>query len=97
MSRGINRLSGADLRRSKPGLYGDGNNLFLQVSVSKTNNKQINRSWIFRYTTTGRAIDMGLGSLNVIGLKQAREQAREYCKLRQASSRSRSRLQHMAT
>jgi hypothetical protein len=79
MSRGINRLSGADLRRSKPGLYGDGNNLFLQVSVSKTNSKQINRSWIFRYTTSGRAIDMGLGSLNVIGLKEAREQAREYC------------------
>jgi integrase len=82
MSRGINRLSGADLRRSKPGLYGDGNNLFLQISVSKTDNKQINRSWIFRYTTSGRAIDMGLGSLNVIGLKQAREQAREYCALR---------------
>jgi integrase len=82
MSRGINRFSGADLRRSKPGLYGDGNNLFLQISVSKTDNKQINRSWIFRYTTSGRAIDMGLGSLNVIGLKQAREQAREYCALR---------------
>jgi integrase len=82
MSRGINRLSGADLRRSKPGLYGDGNNLFLQISLSKTNRKQINRSWIFRYTTSGRAIDMGLGSLNVIGLKQAREQAREYCALR---------------
>jgi integrase len=82
MSRGINRLSGADLRRSKPGLYGDGNNLFLQISASKTNSKQINRSWIFRYTTSGRAIDMGLGSLNVLGLKEAREQAREYCALR---------------
>jgi integrase len=82
MSRGINRLSGADLRRSEPGLYGDGNNLFLQVSVSKTNSKQINRSWIFRYTTSGRAVDMGLGSLNVLGLKEAREQAREYCALR---------------
>jgi integrase len=82
MSRGINRLSGADLRRSQPGLYGDGNNLFLQVSVSKTNSKQINRSWVFRYTTSGRAIDMGLGSLNVLGLKEAREQAREYCALR---------------
>src|SRR5260221_2692522 len=82
MSRGINRLSGADLRRSKPGLYGDGNNLFLQVSLSKSNSKQVNRSWIFRYTTSGRAIDMGLGSLNVLGLKQAREQAREYCALR---------------
>jgi integrase len=82
MSRGINRLSGADLRRSKPGLYGDGNNLFLQVSLSKTNGKQINRSWILRYQTSGRAIDMGLGSLNVLGLKDAREQAREYCALR---------------
>jgi len=82
MSRGINRLSGADLRRSKPGLYGDGNNLFLQVSISKTNSKQINRSWIFRYTTSGRAIEMGLGSLKVIGLKEAREQSREYCALR---------------
>jgi integrase len=82
MSRGINRLSGADLRRSKPGLFGDGNNLFLQVSLSKTNSKQINRSWIFRYQTSGRAIDMGLGSLNVLGLKDAREQAREYCALR---------------
>jgi integrase len=82
MSRGINRLSGADLRRSKPGLYGDGNNLFLQVSASKTKRNQINRSWIFRYTSSGRAIDMGLGSLNVLGLKEAREQAREYCAMR---------------
>ena len=35
MGRGINRLSGADLRRSKPGIYGDGNGLWLQVSVAK--------------------------------------------------------------
>jgi integrase len=83
MARGINRLSGADLRRTKPGLYGDGNNLFLQVSVSKANRKQINRSWSFRYANVpGRIIEMGLGSLNVIGLKEAREQAREYCALR---------------
>jgi integrase len=83
MARGINRLSGADLRRTKPGLYGDGNNLFLQVSVSKANRKQINRSWSFRYANAaGRIIEMGLGSLNVIGLKEAREQAREYCALR---------------
>src|SRR5262249_19383513 len=83
MARGINRLSGADLRRTKPGLYGDGNNLFLQVSVSKANRKQINRSWSFRYANAaGRIIEMGLGSLNVIGLKEARDQAREYCALR---------------
>jgi integrase len=83
MSRGINRLSGADLRRSKPGLFGDGNNLFLQVSASMTYSKQINRSWVFRYVdAAGRTREMGLGSLNVIGLKEARELAREYCGLR---------------
>jgi integrase len=83
MGRGINRLSGADLRRSEPGLYGDGNNLFLQVSASRTDRKQINRSWSFRYVdTAGRTREMGLGSLNVIGLKEARELAREYCALR---------------
>jgi len=83
MGRGINRLSGADLRRAKPGTYGDGNNLFLQVSVSKSNSKQINRSWVFRYiSAAGRTREMGLGSLNIIGLKDARELARDYCALR---------------
>src|SRR5262249_23978744 len=81
MSRGIYRLSGADLRRSKPGLFGDGNGLWLQVNVAK-NGKRFNRSWIFRYTTNGRTTEMGLGSLDVVGLKEAREQAREYCALR---------------
>jgi integrase len=81
MSRGINRLSAADLRRKEPGTYGDGNNLYLQVSVSKTNSKQINRSWVFRYSAA-KTIEMGLGSAAVVGLKEAREQAREYCALR---------------
>src|SRR5262249_57202686 len=52
-----------------------------QVNVAK-NGKRFNRSWIFRYTTNGRTTEMGLGSLDVIGLKEAREQAREYCALR---------------
>jgi integrase len=82
MGRGINRLSGADLRRSTPGTYGDGNNLYLQVSVSKTDSKQINRSWVFRYSAGAKTIEMGLGSAAVVGLKEAREQAREYCALR---------------
>ena len=81
MSRGINRLSGTDLRRSRPGLYGDGNNLFLQVSVSR-DGKRRNRSWVFRYENGGRVREMGLGSLNFLGLKEAREKARQYCLLR---------------
>jgi integrase len=81
MGHGIYRLSGADLRRAKPGLFGDGNGLWLQVTVAK-DGKCRNRSWIFRYTANGRTTEMGLGSLNVVGLKEAREQAREYCALR---------------
>jgi integrase len=81
MGRGLNRLSGADLRRSKPGLFGDGNGLWLQVTVAK-DGKRRNRSWVFRYTTGGRTTEVGLGSLDVVGLKEAREQAREYCALR---------------
>jgi integrase len=81
MGRGINRLSGADLRRSKPGTYGDGNGLWLQVSVAK-DGKRRNRSWTYRYTVGEKTTEMGLGSLNVLGLKEARELAREYCALR---------------
>jgi integrase len=81
MSRGINRLSAADLRRSRPGTYGDGDNLYLQVSVSQ-DGKTLNRSWVFRYSVGVKTTEMGLGSLRVLGLKEAREQAREYCALR---------------
>jgi integrase len=59
----------AALRR-RPGRYGDGNNLVLQV-ISPTN-----ASWLFVYERNGRARMMGLGPLHTIGLKEARERAR---------------------
>jgi integrase len=76
MTRGVNRLTGADLRRTKPGLFCDGEGLWLQVSVA-ADGKRRNRSWIFRYTRAGRTREMGLGSLNALSLVEARERARK--------------------
>ena len=73
MTRGIHKLSGADLRRRKPGMYSDGGGLFLQATEGADGN--IRRSWIFRYTIAGRKRDMGLGSLDTVSLSEARDVA----------------------
>ncbi len=54
---------------TKPGRYGDGDGLWLQVRNSDA------RSWLFRYTRDGRARAMGLGEYPVIGLAEARDAA----------------------
>lgn len=55
----------------KPGRYGDGGGLWLQVSGAGA------KSWLFRFTMRGRARQMGLGSFNTVTLAAAREAARE--------------------
>ncbi len=55
----------------KPGRYGDGGNLWLQVSKWGT------KSWLFRYTIDGKQRQMGLGSADTVKLGEAREQARQ--------------------
>jgi hypothetical protein len=63
-------LKVAALARAKaPGHYGDGGGLFLQISRFGT------ASWVFRYRVAGRLREMGLGSLDTIGLADARERA----------------------
>src|SRR5262245_34686551 len=79
MAKGVYRLSARDLKRNRPGTYGDGLGLWLQVSIGKHG---INRSWEFRYTVHGRPRFMGLGSVHTIGLARARELARECRELR---------------
>ena len=65
-------LKVAAIARAKaPGYYGDGGGLFLQVSRFGT------ASWVFRYRVAGRLREMGLGSLDTIGLADARERARK--------------------
>ena len=57
------------IQAGEPGLYGDGDGLFLQVGRSGS------KSWIFRYAFADRRRDMGLGSLRYVGLAEARAKA----------------------
>lgn len=56
---------------AKPGHYGDGLGLYLQI------NPNGQKSWIFRYERLGRERYMGLGPLHKVSLLDAREAARE--------------------
>jgi hypothetical protein len=67
----IHRLKGVAKLITR-GMYNDGGGLYLQVS-GKPNKPA--RSWIFRYETDGREHQMGLGSLDTIGLDEARDLA----------------------
>jgi integrase len=61
-------------------MHADGGGLWLQVSAGKAGT--LRRSWIFRYAVGGRERKMGLGSLNTIGLAEAREKATKCRSLR---------------
>jgi Phage integrase central domain/Arm DNA-binding domain len=77
MSNKVNKLSPRAVANAKrPGLYGDGGGLYLQVSTTGT------KSWLFRYKAGGRGRYMGLGSLTTVSLAKAREFAAECRRLR---------------
>jgi integrase len=62
--------SAKDLAKlTKPGRYAVGFGAYLQISEWGT------RSWILRYRTGDKAMHMGLGSAEIITLKEAREKA----------------------
>ena len=72
MAKKVNRLSAVKVARTKKrGFYADGDGLYLQVTDSGS------RSWVFRFKTAGRTRDMGLGSLNTVGLAEVRGMAAE--------------------
>jgi integrase len=65
------------VRAKKPGFFGDGGSLYLQISRYGT------ASWVFRYRIGGKRVrDAGLGSLDTWSLAEARERAREFRQLR---------------
>ena len=83
-------------REKRPGSYGDGGGLYLQVTKAGT------KSWIYRYwvaerdlvtgevvldpatnKTKGRSREMGLGSYITVSLAEARDRALECRKLRE--------------
>jgi integrase len=70
--RKSNKLTAVSIRAaSKPGLYGDGHGLYLQVSSFGT------KSWLFRYMIDGVPRKMGLGAVHTVSLAEARRRAAE--------------------
>src|SRR5215207_4084023 len=66
----MGKLTTSQVKHAKPGRYGDGRGLYLQViGGSKT--------WVLRYENNKRERWMGLGSLEFVSLAQARERAFE--------------------
>jgi integrase len=69
--RQINKLTAARVKQeTRPGRYGDGGGLYLEVSPSG------GKSWIFMWKRNGRRRCMGLGSEQIISLEKARKLAK---------------------
>lgn len=63
------RLSAAFVRSAPAGRYCDGNGLYLYVQKTGT------RSWIQRLVIRGRKRELGLGSVQLVSLAEARDRA----------------------
>ena len=67
------RAAGLTVRRieseRRPGMYGDGHGLYFHVSALGA------KSWVFRYTFRGVRHDLGLGSVSLFSLAEARDRA----------------------
>ncbi|WP_407186696.1 tyrosine-type recombinase/integrase [Bradyrhizobium centrosematis] len=74
----LEKLSAAAITRKpeyrKPGRYADGGGLYLQVTARKTGG--VTRAWLFQYSWKGKVRQMGLGSLELVTLAQARKRAK---------------------
>ncbi len=72
MARQMEKLSPLKVKKeTKPGLYGDGGGLTLQITKAGT------KSWLFRYMIDGKPYGMGLGPIHTISLIEARQKALE--------------------
>ena len=63
MARKQQRLSAIQVTKlTKPGLYGDGGGLTLQIGPTGA------KSWLFRYMVAGKPFAMGLGPIHTVSL-----------------------------
>ena len=70
------RLTAAGVNAAKkPGRYADGNCLYLTVDPSGA------KRWLLRINVHGKRKDIGLGSVRLVSLKEAREKAADYRKI----------------
>ena len=68
----MGKLTALQIRNLKqPGRYGDGDGLALVLTAPSKG------YWVLRSTIKGRRRDIGLGSLSLVTLKEARENAFE--------------------
>jgi integrase len=68
VGRERNRLTALEVRQmTEASLYPDGGGLYLQIGPTGT------KSWILKFQLDGRARAMGLGSLHITSLSQARD------------------------
>ena len=58
-------------KTNESGRYGDGGGLYLQIS------DKAHKSWIFRFMKNKKSREMGLGSLDLVSLAEARVKAAE--------------------
>jgi integrase len=66
----------------KPGRYGDGGGLWLQITCAFDGSRRVTKSWLFWFTSpNGRTRQMGLGAADTFTLADARERARQARKL----------------
>ena len=76
MARRQQRLSALQVTKlSKPGLYGDGGGLTLQITCTGA------KSWLLRYMVAGKPFGMGLGPTHTVSLAEARQKALDARKL----------------
>jgi integrase len=76
MARQQQRLSALQVTKlTKPGLYGDGGGLTLQITTTGA------KSWLFRYMVAGKPFGMGLGPTHTVSLAEARQKALDARKL----------------
>ncbi len=76
MARQQQRLSALQASKlTKPGLYGDGGGLTLQITATGA------KSWLFRYMVAGKPHGMGLGPTHTVSLAEARQKALDARKL----------------
>ena len=78
MGRSAHKLTARKVETAQAGRHGDGGGLYLVVSIAGA------RKWVFRFTFGGRVTEMGIGSLSVVSLAEARDRAHEARKLLEA-------------
>jgi hypothetical protein len=80
MARTTNRLTALTVQKlTEPGMYADGNGLYLRFTPGRTKN------WVLRFMLNGRARWMGLGPYPLYGLTNRCRRGATWCR----SSRAR--------